>query len=97
MACRKRERSAVSSQGCHALHAEQFFDDKDEQYDWEVCKRVRSAQSTSEATQLATKEELPDFSVHTNILIERSMKSGKYVKRMAMEPAMSEKAEDLLR
>ena len=95
MACRKREHSATSSQGCHALHAEQSFDKKDEQHDWEVCDRIHPADTTLEATQKATKEELLDSPVRTNILNEQAMKFGNYMERMAMEPAMSEEVRDV--
>ena len=93
MAYEKREHSGVSSQDYSALHKEQPFIDEDEQHDREVCKRIRSAQSTLEATQKATKEELPDSSV---ILNERLVKSSNYVEQMAIEPAMSGESGDKL-
>ena len=95
MAYKKREYSGVSSQDYSTPHKEQPFNDEDEQYDREVCKRIRSAQSTLEAIQKATKEQLPDSSVRTNILNERLLESGNYVERMAIEPAMSEEYGDM--
>ena len=93
MAYSKQEHS-VSSQDYSTLHEEQTFDNEDEQYNWEVCKCIRSAQSTLEATP--TKKELPDSSVPTNILNERLVKPGNYVEQMTIEPAMSEESGDML-
>ena len=96
MAYRKRKHSAASSQDYRALHEVQSFNDEDGQCAWEVCDRIRSAQSTLEGTQKATEAELPDSSVRTNILNERVMMSGNHVERMAMEPAMNEEVKELL-
>ena len=95
MGYRKRNHPTVSSQDNHALHERQFFDDKDGQYDWEVCDRAGSTQPTLEATQKATKEEPSNSSVHTNNLNERVMKFDSYVEQMAKDPAMSEELRDL--